>query len=326
MEISKNTPEKFIKSKIINPFHGGIALGAIYAMDDLNSSETAVLIYIGSQTDFRHDGHSAPSRSKKQISESVKISRATVTRVLISLVEKSYLYLENNFDENGYKIENTYYLTDYLFTKYVEMMCVKYGRAHHEPTEGSPRACYNTSVAIASDDSLILAERSEEKNNEIKPIDFKSCGSQAEGAGLSLHQNDITEDKIPNSPMANMAHDENIEDEIDDIFPSVQNQFEAKIAHAKKEYPEYRELKVTSSHRKMVLIFKPKASLKSFVRDNDILFLTDQIIEKYGKESHAIIDSLFTYATENGKCGELAWNVNTVWALINAIKKRLANE
>lgn len=321
------------KSNIINPFHGGIALGAIYAMNDLSSSETAVLIFIGSQTDFRHDGHSSPSISKKEISAATKISRSTVTRVLISLVSKNYLYIENNFDQDGYKIENTYYLADYLFLKYAEMMYANFGRAHHEPTEGSPRACILTSVADSSSDSFFDFDHKEKKinNNEC----LKSCGSVGEAEALSTHQTGMVQAELrTNSPKANMAQErvEFFDSELDDSFeektPIVnsKDQFKSKIQKTKDDHPEYTLPIVTYSHRKMIGIFRitdPEIKKKSFVLDNDIHSFTDQILIKYGPIGHNVIDLLFTDMVELGKCGKITWDLNKAFQRLDIAYKKL---
>jgi hypothetical protein len=322
MEISKNTPKKFIRSKIFNPFHGGIALGAVYGLDDVNVYETAILIFIGSRHDFHEDTQILARVSRKEICKETKMSMPTFCRSIKSLIDKNYLYIENNYDDNGLQVENTYYISDYLFYKYAELKGVNL-REYHRDTPGvSHREIYNTSVATGSIDPCLFSERSDiEEKNKNKNNELNSCGSQAEGEGLSLQQNDI---EIPDSPKANTAHES--KDELNDLFfddVKVSSQFSKKISQAKIDNPELKALRVTESHRKMVMMFRPDPKIKSFVRDNDIYFMTDEIIGRYGQQSHAIITQLFTFFNDNGKCGQMAWNVNAVWELIEAAKKTL---
>jgi hypothetical protein len=309
----KYSQKKSLKSKIFFASSGGIALNAVYAMDDLNVYETTVLIFIGANTDFREQEIIYPSIRKKDIQNATKISRATLTRVLCQLVSKSYLYIQNNSDENGYDVESTYFLTDYLFSEYAKKWYAMFGEAHREPPGGSQGACYYTSVAIPSE---VAPPFSEEKEKEKNTAFNKPCGSRAEGEGLSPRQIDAVP---PDSPKANTAHDE-----LEDIFPPYdirpKTQFGKRIEKAKHDNPDLKFLKVTESHRKMVMMFKPDPRLKSFVRDNEIYFMTDQVLEMYGHQGHAIIEKLFIYFKENSKCGQMAWNVNTVWDLIRASK------
>ena len=70
-------------------------------------------------------------------------------------------------------------------------------------------------------------------------------------------------------------------------------------------------------------MFRPKPSLKSFVKDNDIHFFTDQVIEKFGEQSHAIITYMYTYMVEHGICGNKAWDVCYAWELVNSAKENV---
>lgn len=318
-----------IVSKIFNPFHGGTAFGAIYAMDDLDAYETSVLIFIGSKLVVNGDHHSWLKISKREIIRATKIGRSKVTQVIQTLHDKSYIYIESNFDEFNSQQENTYYLSDYLFEKYCEIIeqkkssgqCVTTPAVLRTPP-GHGTACYNTSVAISSEDDFEFAERSEKKEIKIDKIELTGGGSpEAESNGLSLHQNSIEVIGANNLATPNMAPPP---DELESIgFESVGEQFNNRIKKARNELKSDYKI-VTDYHRKMLAIFRPtdpQLLKKCWVRDNDILFFTDQVFEKYGQECCAIIDKLFTYALDNGKCGKLAWDVNTAWSLINAAKE-----
>jgi hypothetical protein len=326
VKISNNTPQKFIRSKIFNPFHGGRALGAVYGLDNVNVYETAILIFIGSKHDFHDDTQILARVSRKEICRETKISMPTFCRSIKSLIEKNYLYIENNYDDNGLQVENTYYISDFLFYKYAELKGVNLREYHTETPGVSHREIYNTSVAISPIDPCFPPERSDiEEKNKNKNNELNLRGSQAEGEGLSLQQNGIEmREEIPDSPTANTARES--KDELNELFVDdvkVSSQFSRKISQAKIDNPELKALRVTESHRKMVMMFRPDPKIKSFVRDNDIYFMTDEIIGRYGQQSHAIITQLFTFFSDNGKCGQMAWNVNAVWELIEAAKKTL---
>lgn len=313
------------KLEIINPFGGGTALAAIYAMDDLDCYETSIMVFIGAKTDLKDpENVIAPTIRKREIQKATKIGRTKMTQCLTDLVTKNYLYIENNFDEFNSQQESTYYLSEYLFNKYADMMHSKVDGRGAVIRQGGGRntACYNTSVATRSDWIPDESERSEENINEKNQIDFKIGGSQAEGEGLSLHQLDAQEEKNLISPMAN----EPPPVEIDFDFDSVQNQFAKRIGNAKTDELPAKEYKlVTDMHKKMIAIFRPtdpQLKKQCFVKDNDIHFFTDQILIKYGELSHNVIDMLFTDMVKAGKCGQIAWDVNKAYQRLEIAYQR----
>jgi DNA-binding MarR family transcriptional regulator len=289
-----------------NPTSGGIALNAVFAMLDLGALETLVMIFFGSRTDFRNQKAIAPTVSKREISKNTRIGISTLKRILKSLVEKGYLYVVNNFDEDGFQLESTYHLTDYLFMKYAELSHVMFEGARREPPGGSERASVITSVAIPSEVDFPF---SEEKENKINQISKNSRDREAEGEPRSLHQNDIHPaqfEQRTDSPMANTAHTD------------LDVDFSDTVSIKKSSTP-----KVTKWHRKMVLIFKPGPQTKSYVRDNDILFMTDEIFEKYGDNARWMIDDLYSWAKDNDKFGKLKWNPNAIWEVMEMAKNKL---
>jgi hypothetical protein len=114
--------------------------------------------------------------------------------------------------------------------------------------------------------------------------------------------------------------------EFEKPMKTVNEQFNSRIVKAAQEVLNNKTPRVTPSHRKMVAVFRPKASLKSFVQDNDIHFMTDQVLEKYGDYGHVIIEYLYQNQIKYKKLGELAWNPNEVWRLIDTSKKLLDEE
>jgi hypothetical protein len=330
----------FIQSQIFNPFHGGIALGAIYAMDDLDAYETSILVFIGSKLVVHGDHHAWLKMSKREIISATKIGRSKVTQVIQTLLDKSYIYVESNFDEFNSQQENTYYLSDYLFAKYIEMYESRPKRRQSVTTPavlrtppGHEAACYNTSVASLSSvvDSL-EAERSEEKENKNNNIELKYCGSGVEDEPLRLCQScrNFEQKEDSGSPSDRSAHKleevdlGNFED-IQKKKISAKDQFEAKISQVAIDHPEYIPLKVTSSHRKMIAIFRitdPKVKKKSWVKDNDIHFFTDQVFDKYGDIAHNIIDVLYKDMKDTGKCGQIAWDINTAFKRVEIAYSR----
>lgn len=322
-QINFNSNNSPLRSKIFDPFHGGRALGAIYGLDDINVYETAILLFLGSKNDFKDETQILARVSRKEICKATKLTMPTFCRSVKSLIDKNYLYVSNNYDDNGLQVENTYYLTDYLFIKYAASRGVNL-REYHTDTPGvSHREIYNTSVAIAPDGASLEAEQIGIKEKEINNIDLKYCASEAEGEPLSLCQSCRNYEQIEDSGLASpiSAHDN--ENDLDDIFPEpikAKDQFATKIKKTTDEHPEYITPRVTPSHRKMVQIFRitdPQVKKKSFVKDNDIYFMTDQILEKHGKDGHAIIDQLYKDMIEEGLCGKLPWNLKSVWIMID---------
>jgi hypothetical protein len=332
-EINFNSNNSPLRSKIFDPFHGGRALGAIYGLDDINVYETAILLFIGNKHVFHEEDRILARVSRKEICKATKISLPTFCRSVKSLIDKNYLYISNNYDNNGLQVENTYYITDYLFIKYAASRGVNLREYQAETPGVSHREIYNTSVAIPSFDvDSLEAERSEEKENKNNNIELKYCGSGAEGEPLSLCQSCRNFEKIEDSgyPSDRSAHKleevdlGNFED-IQKKKISAKDQFEAKISQVAIDHPEYIPLKVTSSHRKMIAIFRitdPKVKKKSWVKDNDIHFFTDQVFDKYGDIAHNIIDVLYKDMKDTGKCGQIAWDINTAFKRVEIAYSR----
>jgi hypothetical protein len=59
----------------------------------------------------------------------------------------------------------------------------------------------------------------------------------------------------------------------------------------------------------MVQIFKPNPNLKSYVKTNDILGLTDYFITKHGDMALKAIDWLFNDLMDKDLCGAATWSV-----------------
>lgn len=292
------------KSKIIDPFAGGRCLNAVYHRDDLTGIQTAIMIYFGGRLDFRDFLHSKITVSVSQICKAIKFKETAVKRAIKELIEMGYIYVENNFDERGFKIENTYSISDYFFKCYVDSL-LSHVVDSRETTYDSRETTSNIPVF---NDPLSEAQRSEEKENKINQISKNSRDREAEGEPRSLHQNDIKQrllEQRTDSPMANSAHD--------DV-----NEIDFFDTEKKTKLP-----KVTKWHRRMVMIFKPDIELKSFVRDNDILFLTDEIFEKYGDLAKEMIDDVYAWAKDNGKLGKIKWKANRVWEAMDIAKNKI---
>ncbi|RPH41137.1 MAG: hypothetical protein EHM87_20480 [Burkholderiales bacterium] len=309
------------KSKIIDPFAGGRCLNAVYHRDDLTGIQTAIMIYFGGRLDFRDFLHSKITVSVSQICKAIKFKETAVRRAIKELIEMGYIYVENNFDERGFKIENTYSISDYFFKCYVDSL-LSHVVDSRETMYDSRETMSNIPVF---NDPLSEAQRSEEKENKINQLSLKSRGSEAEGEPLSQHRIDAQEERNLISPMANEPPPIEIDD-MDFDFDSVQNQFSKRIGKAKTNDLPNKEFKiVTDLHKKMIAIFRPTDPIlkkKCFVKDNDIHFFTDQILIKYGHISQNVIDILFTDMVEAGKCGQIAWDVNKAYQRVEIAYQR----
>jgi hypothetical protein len=324
METSKNTPKK---SKIIDPFHGGRNLEAIYAMDDIAGIETAVMIFLGSQLNFKDFLHSKVTISVNQISQSIKFKKTAIKEAIKNLIDKNYLYVENNFDARGFKIENTYSLTDYLFICYVEKKQRQVVDSRQTAIDGRETAS-NLPLIRNSDFVPDFEEEKEKENNDIY---IKTVRSGGVAEPLSPQQTDIEE--RTDSPTAKTAHgikgfDSDLDDGFKERKPIVnsKDQFKSKVQKTKEEHPEYILPIVTQSHRKMIAIFRitdPDLKRKSFVLDNDIHAFTDQILSKYGRLGHNVIDLLYSDMVELKKCGKIAWDINKAFQRLDIAYKKL---
>jgi hypothetical protein len=324
-----------LKSKIIDPFHGGRCLEAIYTLKNLTGIETSLLIYLGSKLNFKDFHHSKVTASVSHISNAIKFKSSAIKSAIKSLSNKSYLIIENNFDHNGSKIENTYSISDYLFQCYVELKA-----CHVDDSRETTMVSRETTMHSRETTSYIPSSLPD-SNPEIQILETnnfndneKICvvsGGEAYVPPKLTHSD--TKQRLEYQTLSHenlnssVQGDFDIEEiEFEKPMKTVNEQFNSRIVKAAQEVLNNKTPRVTPSHRKMVAVFRPKASLKSFVQDNDIHFMTDQVLEKYGDYGHVIIEYLYQNQIKYKKLGELAWNPNEVWRLIDTSKKLLDEE
>jgi len=314
MEISKNTPQK---SKIIDPFHGGRNLDAIYAMDDLTGIETAILIFLGGQLNFKNILHSKVTISLNQISESIKFKKTAIKVAIKSLVDKGYLYLENNFDLRGFKTENTYSITDYLFNCYVEKNTMRHVVDSRFPTIDGRETASNLPLFNDPDSE---AERSEEEKNE------KTKNARV-GRSPSPRQKDtrvinFDDSLVSGEKKLSLGGEVKLSlggETIPNKTP-FENEFQA-VKSPKIDKPI-----VTPAHNKMVLLFTPRPELKSFVHRNTILALTDELIGKHGKMAVKAINRLYTDLMKEDLCGSFPWSIKRTMSFFNEALEKLKED
>jgi hypothetical protein len=330
---SKNDPSSIIK-KLKRLTSGGRSLNAIHLNKNLNQIEKHLMLVLAGLLDFRGlDEECSFGDAKLTIAISQIVIRMSMTdrscrTHLSNLCDKRYVIKVHNFSpDDKRQLESTFMLTDQIFVEYAEELGLDLdamsscGGGTIFQGGGNNIPYYLPNVFNDPDSKPALSGKKENKN---KIEDFNTCGSRTEGDGLSLCQTDIEE---PDQPAVDTAHDNK---EVDDIFPSQdispKIQFQKKIdqlkADAPSEIPSEGYMVVTGWHRKMVAMFRPNKSVKSFVKDNDIYFITDEILKLYGQKGCVIIDSIYSYMRENGRCGQIAWNVNTVWQLVDAAKEK----
>jgi len=279
------------QKKLIDVYSGGRHLNAIDSNTTLNMSQKHLMLVLGAQLDFRDIQKSKRYISVRALSEKMSCSPRMIHKITSELKAMGYIEIEHRFEDNKQK-SNYYSITNRVFLEHYD----KIGSAQY-----SGGGVNNVQTEIP--------KKELPQENKIISKDIILCAHTANLA-------DIVDIDIGQIELE-------IEEEKSPI--PVQEQFATRIKKRASELAKDRPPRVTSSHRKMIAVFRPKASLKSFVKDNDIYFFTDQVIEKFGQESHAIMDKLFTYSTEHCKCGEIAWDINHAWELINIAKKVLDN-
>ena len=292
-----------LKSKIIDPFHGGRCLEAIYTIKDLTGVETSLLIYLGSQLNFKDFHHSKVTVSVNQISTAIKFKSSAIKSAIKSLSNKSYLMIENNFDEFGFKIENTYSISDYLFQCYVESKACQVVDSR-ETTMCQVVDSRETTSYLPSSIPEEIQSSKKKKNNK----DQKSCV----GRSPSLRQKDT-----------------HIINNLDDSFVPEENSNKIPIEKQSNPLQPLQTVKpiVTPQHNKMVSIFTPNPELRSYVKRNDILSITDHFISKHGDVALKAIDWLFDYVMERDLCGTAKWSIkHTKQAFNDALQHVLDEE
>lgn len=306
-------------------------MNAIHLNKNLKQIEKHLMLVLAGLLDFRgldeecSFGDAMLTIGMDQIANRMSLTDRACRTHLSNLCDKRYVIKVHNFSpDDKRQLESTFMLTDQIFVEYAEelgldldaMSSCGGGTIFQGGRNNIPH--YLPNVFNDPDSNPAPSGKKENKN---KNEDLNMCGSRAEGDGLSLCQTDIEE---PDQPTVDTAHDNK---KVDDIFiKPVKEQFQKKIdqlkADAPSEIPSEGYMVVTGWHRKMVAMFRPNKSVKSFVKDNDIYFITDEILKLYGHKGCAIIDSIYSYMRENGRCGQIAWNVNTVWQLVDAAKEK----
>jgi DNA-binding MarR family transcriptional regulator len=282
------------KKSLIDVYSGGRHLNAIDFNTTLNMSQKHLMLVLGSQLDFRDIQKSKRYISVKALSEKMSCTPRMIHKITSELKAMGYIEIEHRFEDNKQK-SNYYSITDKVFLEY----CAKIW-----PEQYSGGGVNNMRTEIP--------KKELPQENKIISKDIILCAHAANLADVV----DIDIDQIELEIDAEMPLEEK-------SSISVQEQFSKRIKKRAAEIAKDRPPRVTTSHRKMIAMFRPKPSLKSFVKDNDIHFFTDQVIEKFGERSHAIIAYLFTRQTDAGKCGEIPWSVNKSWEYINAANELL---
>jgi hypothetical protein len=200
METTKNSPQK---SKIFDPFHGGRNLSAVYAMDNLTGIETAIMIFIGGRLDFRDFAHSKVTASTAEISQEIKFSRNAVKNGLRGLSEKSFLFIENNFDERGFKIENTYSITDYFFQCYKEKMLCHVVDGLEKAIDGLEKA---SNLPLFNDPEFEAERSEEEKKEPIKNARDGHSPSLCQEDARGLDNSFVSDKEEKTKPRVTAAH------------------------------------------------------------------------------------------------------------------------
>ena len=106
--------------------NGGRALNAIWENRNIDSQETVVLMYLGSQIDFTGEWTASVPRFVSTIAAKTKLSESTVVRRLKTLQEKKYITSTPTTLANGSRGANLYALTDRIFEEYMTHLEKKY--------------------------------------------------------------------------------------------------------------------------------------------------------------------------------------------------------
>jgi DNA-binding HxlR family transcriptional regulator len=113
--------------------NGGRALNAVWRCDKVDAQEKLILLYLGSQLDFRGDFTEAVQRHISTIVKWTGIKRTTVFDRLKSLEEKKYIERKNKTLANGAPGANEYYLTDLIFTEHYALLAAEAVRDADDP-------------------------------------------------------------------------------------------------------------------------------------------------------------------------------------------------
>lgn len=271
---------------------------AIYTLNDLTGIETSLLIYLGSKLNFKDFHHSKVTASVTQISKAIKFKSSAIKSAIKSLTDKSYLIVENNFDANGFKIENTYSISDYLFQCYVE------SKVCQVVDSRLPTKCQVVDSRLPTSKIPYSMPSSENQKND-------NSENARVGRSPSLCQKDAR------------VLDKNLDDS---FVPEIPNQIPFENGLPISGEPKASKPMVTLSHNKMVLMFTPRPELKSFVHRNTILAFTDDLIIKYGELAHNAINKLYDNLVAEELCGAARWSIKRTTDVFNLALKEVTKK
>lgn len=114
--------------------NGGRALNAVWSSQKLKSNQKMVLLYIGSQLDFRSNFLSQIKLTQKKIAKAIaKTPRSTLT-ILLDLEKNGYITATPSKNSSG----NYYALESKIFDEYGELACEETSHAN-QPCEETNR-------------------------------------------------------------------------------------------------------------------------------------------------------------------------------------------
>jgi DNA-binding MarR family transcriptional regulator len=305
-----------ILKKIKRLTSGGRSLNAIHLNKNLNQIEKHLMLVLAGLLDFRgldeecSFGDAVLTIPVNQIAIRMSIKRNCVVSNINKLSKKGYVTKKQNFSpDDKRQIESTYMLTDQIFVEFAEELGIKLEPmsscgGYLKDTGGVSERYHYLPNSLPNSIPEEKDIKSGVPNFISKKIDYQ----------IGISNVGIADENSNSSVQGSLPLIEVIED----IKPEPKNR-KAKASKTGKAT-------VADTKQKMIAMFRPKPSLKSFVTDKDIHFMTSQVLEKYGDHGHAIIDYLYKNQIKYKKCGELPWIVNEAWRLIDTSKVLIDEE
>jgi hypothetical protein len=248
-----------------------------------------------------------------QIANRMSITRRSVISYINKLSAKGYVTKIQNFSpDDKRQLESTYMLTDQIFVEFAEELGLELGAMSSCGDDLKSRGgCSEITGGVISNHHYLPNSL---PNSIPEEKDIKS------GVPNFISKKIDHQIGISNVGIADENSNSSVQGSLptEDIKPGVKNR-KAKASKTGKAT-------VADTKQKMIAMFRPKPSLKSFVTDKDIHFMTSQVLEKYGDHGHAIIDYLYKNQIKYKKCGELPWIVNEAWRLIDTSKVLIDEE
>lgn len=312
-----------ILKKIKRLTSGGRSLNAIHLNKNLNQIEKHLMLVLAGLLDFRglddecSFGDAVLTIPVKQIAIRMSMTSRNVNIYINKLSNKGYVTKNQNFSHDDKRqLESTYMLTDQIFVEFAEELGLELEPMSSCGDERRSGGGCTTFRGGVNDVPYNLPNSLPNSIPEEK--DIKS------GVPNFISKKIDYQIGISNVGIANENSNSSVQGSLplievtEDIKPEVKNR---KIKASKTG-----KATVADTKQKMIAMFRPKPSLKSFVTDKDIHFMTSQVLEKYGDHGHVIIDYLYKNQIKYKKCGELPWIVNEAWRLIDTSKVLIDEE